>query len=493
MRISKGFIKTSLIYTLAGMLPMASAFLLLPFYTSEISGLTTSDYGALSLCLAFSILVQTVTMYSFDTSLYIHFHEYKSQPDKLASFISSAFVLMLMIGAGVVVLSIGLGDLVFHNLALGKQISFYPYGFLAAGTGVFQAIFKVHSNLLQSREKAETFFWSNLVSFALIAGLTIAGLKLYPHTLVGPVGGRSIAFFLCCCWALWRITKEFGIHFDFALLWSSFGFNFYSFIYQLQQWVINYFDRFILLLFLPQASLSSVGVYDFAVKCLLIVELLMNGLHNSFFPKVVKIMIAGDNRQSTPEINRYYNSLTAVVMVLIGANIFIIPLAIEWFIHRPDYRLSIEYIPYIAVLYVFRVMRLYFAVPYSTLKYTKPLPLIYTIVSGVKVGLMFLLTASMGIYGLLMASGISSIVEIFLQNYFIQSQFTYRYNPYKLVIAPILLMIGISVVEFTSADTIPLHLLHFLYLVFCVVLLLWVYRNELRTLNWREVINRSST
>ena len=95
MRISKSFIKSSLIYTVAGMLPMASAIILLPFY---IENLSTADYGALSIYLAFSLFIQILTTYSFDTSLYIHFHEFKHDPAKLSSFISSAFVLMLMIG-----------------------------------------------------------------------------------------------------------------------------------------------------------------------------------------------------------------------------------------------------------------------------------------------------------------------------------------------------------------------------------------------------------
>ena len=46
----------------------------------------------------------------------------------------------------------------------------------SVGAGIFQAIFKVHSNLLQSREKPETFFWSNVVSFSLIAFFIVVGL-----------------------------------------------------------------------------------------------------------------------------------------------------------------------------------------------------------------------------------------------------------------------------------------------------------------------------
>ena len=52
----------------------------------------------------------------------------------------------------------------------------------------------------------------------------------------------------------------------------------------MQQWIINQFDRILMLFFL---SLANVGVYDFAIKCLIPIELLMNSLHNSFYPKVV--------------------------------------------------------------------------------------------------------------------------------------------------------------------------------------------------------------
>ena len=56
--------------------------------------------------------------------------------------------------------------------------------------GAFQALLKVHSSLLQSREKPETFFWSNVLSFTMIASFTIIGLELYPNSLMGPVVGK---------------------------------------------------------------------------------------------------------------------------------------------------------------------------------------------------------------------------------------------------------------------------------------------------------------
>src|SRR5688572_18308072 len=139
MRISKGFLKTSAIYTLAGMLPMASAFLLLPFYLNpEYS--SSTDYGALSIYLSFSLLIQILTTYSFDTSLYVHYHEFKHDSRKLAAFVSSAFVLMLMIGAGVAVILLLIGDIAFSRFMSDKTISFFPFGILAAFSGIFQAL-----------------------------------------------------------------------------------------------------------------------------------------------------------------------------------------------------------------------------------------------------------------------------------------------------------------------------------------------------------------
>ncbi len=148
---------------------MASALILLPFYIHHLS---TEVYGALAIYLSFSLLVQILVTYSFDTSIYIHYHEFKADPKKLSTFVSSAFIFMLIIGAGIAIFFTGLGDLIFRLVLPERNISFYPYGLASVGAGAFQALFKVHSSLLQSREKPETFFWSNVLSFTMIASFT---------------------------------------------------------------------------------------------------------------------------------------------------------------------------------------------------------------------------------------------------------------------------------------------------------------------------------
>jgi O-antigen/teichoic acid export membrane protein len=474
--ISKNFIKSSIIYTLAGTLPMASSLILLPFYIHHLS---TEVYGALASYLVFSLLVQIVVTFSFDTSVYIYFHEFKTDKQKVATIISSAFVAMLVIGAVVGMAIIGTSDLFLKLVPTVKNISFYPYGYASMVTGIFQALFKVHSSLLQTREQPETFFWSNLLSFSLIAFFTIVGLQIFPNSLMGPIMGRSIASAICGLWVLARIFGEFGIHTDFSWVRSSLGFNVYNFIYQLLQWFINYFDRIILLLLL---SLSEVGIYTFATQCLIALDLVMNSLHSSFYPKVVSIIMSQSSKQSTSSVNRYYHGLIGVMMLLVCAAILFLPWIIETFVKRQSYQETIPYLPYLAALYLFRTVRLYFTSPYSIMKYTKPLPLIYLIVAALKIALMFLFIDDIGVYGAIVASLVSSLVEIVLLRWSLRKLFNFQFNVFKILGAPLILFIFIISLEplFGLNYALATHLFYF---VSCAALLWWAYRHELSDMN----------
>lgn len=474
--VSKSFLKSSFIYTVAGALPLGSAIILLPFY---ITFLSAADFGALSVYLAFAIFIQIITTYSFDTSLYIHFHEFKNDKRKLSSFVSSAFVLMLCIGLVTGIIFIFFGDLIFRSIFFEKQISFFPYGLLTAAIGVFQALLKVHSNLLQSREKPEIFFWSNLFSFILIVVFTLLGLKMFPGTLIGPIGGRLLAAVVMGLWALTRIFREFGFHFDYPLLRTSFSFNFYTFVYQLLQWVINYIDRIIMVFYL---SLGQVGVYDFAMKCLLVVEFILNGLHNTFYPRVVSTIMGQTSKGSSPEINRYYHGFISIIMILICLSILMFPWLIETFVSKPDYRSSIQYLPYIALIYIFRALRSFFAAPYGILKFTRPLPGIYFIVSAVKILLTIALIQKYAIYGVIVGSLVSAVIEILLLRLGISRKFTFRYNLLKVIIAPMALFLTILILEPLLGSDYPI-ILHTFYTMVCAGLLWWVYRNEIGLIN----------
>lgn len=463
---------------------MASAVLLLPFYMDQ---LTTADFGALSIFLTLSLLVQLLVTYSYDTSIFVHYHEFKSNSTKLATFIGSAFCLMLLVGATLFGMLTMTGDWLSTLLFDNPNFSFFPNGWLAIIGGIFQAIVKVHSSLLQTREKQETYFWSNLFLFIGIAVFTLVGLYVFPSTLIGPLGGRALAVTITAAWVVFRIVREFGMHLDFRVLAESFYFNLYTFIYQLQQWVINYFDRVLMLLYLP---LSSVGVYDFAIKCLVGVELFMNGLHSSFVPKVMKALVGQQLKESTPVTNRYYHGFVAVMMLVVCAAILVVPVAIDWlstYLHKPAYKLSIAFIPSIAMLFLLRSVRLYFGLPYTILKFTKPLPVIYSLVAAVKIGGVILFAEWLGVMGIILASALSLLLELVLIYLFSKNRFHFNFNPYKILLAPLVLLVFIFFSEYLFAE-VETVFRHLLYCLVCVVILWFTYRTDLKSVNLFNLI-----
>jgi O-antigen/teichoic acid export membrane protein len=376
--------------------------------------------------------------------------------------------------AAVIVFSL-VGSWIFDSVYDEKGISFFPFGFASVITAVFQAYFKVNNSLLQSSEKPVLFFWSNLLSFGLIAAFTIVGLIVFPGSLIGPVGGRLLAMVLSGGWVLIRIFANHGFHFDYPLLKRSFQFNNSTYIYQLQQWVINYFDRLLITLYL---TLEAVGAYDFSFKCLSVIDFIVVGLFSSFYPKVIGIITEQEKKQSDPVINRYYHGLTAVIMLLICGCILAFPVILELRVFKTDYSTAIPYISLLGVVYLLRAMRYYFNSPYGALKYSRPLPIIYLGISLLKIGLIVIFIRQYELYAIIGSALICGVLEIIWLRIAIQNKFEFRYNPFKLVIAPSVL--GCIIIAGEVFDVFPMHLRHFLYLVICIVMLWWFYRNELK-------------
>ena len=135
------------------------------------------------------------------------------------------------------------------------------------------------------------------------------------------------------------------------------------------------------------------------------------------------------------------------------------------------------------------MIRLYFAAPYSVLKYTKPLPAIYMIVSAVKIGMIILLLDRYHTYGVITASFCSVVVEIVLLRLFVQDRFTFRYNIFKMIVAPASLFLMIMILEPMFSDDYG-WLVHAIYLLTCGGLLWWTYRNEIRALITSKIVRR---
>ncbi len=451
---------------------MASGLILLPVYTKYLS---TEVYGAAILYMAFSQLIQIITTYSFDTSIYGFYHDFKNDNSRLSRFVSSAFIFVLIVSLITGLILVVSGEWIFSIVFTESRLDFYPFGFVSVLTGVFQSIYKVNSNLLQTQEKAGTFLIFNLVSFILIAVFTIAGLIIFPNDLTGAVGGRMVATMLTGIWVLFVVFRQYGFAYDFKMIQSTFGFNHPSLLYQIMLWFNGYFDRVMMTFYLP---LSQVGIYDLAAKCLFVIEYVLAGFNSTFFPKVLGAVALQTKKGTTVEINRYYNGLTATSITLVVLSILTYPYLIRIFIQKLGFLAAITLIPFLSISYLFRALRMYMAMPYPAIRYSKPVPFFYAAILGVKILSMLLFLPRYGMWGVIYSTWISYTVEITVLYFGVKNKFAIKFNFHKLISMPL----GIALLIVGLETYVPLKyelLLHVFYVVTSTIILFLLYRTEI--------------
>ncbi|MBK7818738.1 MAG: hypothetical protein IPJ60_15225 [Sphingobacteriaceae bacterium] len=64
--ISKGFLKSSIVYTIGGAMPMLASIILLPFYTNNLNEL---HFLQVAFYISISLLFQVLFTFSLDTFL----------------------------------------------------------------------------------------------------------------------------------------------------------------------------------------------------------------------------------------------------------------------------------------------------------------------------------------------------------------------------------------------------------------------------------------
>jgi hypothetical protein len=95
---------------------------------------------------------------------------------------------------------------------------------------------------------------------------------------------------------------------------------------------------------------------------------------------------------------------------------------------------------------------------------------------------MIALVGLINIYGVILASAVSAIVEVALVRFNLRNIFTFQFNIVKVLILPSILLLLIVSLEPTLGLLYP-DAVHIFYLVGCLGLLWWAYKNEIALIN----------
>src|SRR4051812_35270023 len=124
--ISRSFLKSSIVFTVGGALPMLAGIILLPFYTNYLSD---THYTQVLFHISVSLLFQILFSFSIESYFGIKYTQLSDEPHQQKKFIGTISVLLLIIGAGLLVLAALFGDLLFRSIyRTDLQMEFWPYG-----------------------------------------------------------------------------------------------------------------------------------------------------------------------------------------------------------------------------------------------------------------------------------------------------------------------------------------------------------------------------
>lgn len=435
-------IKNTAIFTFIGILPLVSSFLLLPFYTKYLSVATYSEFVLL---LLYTFFAQLLINFGFDSSVSVYYFDFKNDKPKLHNFLTSAFTFQIFIFCMVLLFSV----LVFHVYLIAPNlkfdIQFWPYGFLCILTALGSTFLKTYCNFLITIQDVYTYLRLNIVNFMLSMLLSMVGLLLIPDSLIGPISGRFIAYFISFITIVILIRKRhFGV-FDFKIVKSVLPYNYPIVLFGLINWIMQNGDRYLILYLM---SKKQVGVYDLSLKMALLIEFISSSVFLTVNPKLFQLYSEDKIGQSSTQTNKIYHSLTAFVILLISVNIFFVPLLLPYIIQNVAYTISMDLLVYVCLSYAMIYLPNMYINPIIFQKKTKLLPIIFTVNSVLKLTLSWILISYFQLYGAVFSLLIFRPIESLVYYLFTKNHYKFRFNGYKMIALPVLFVCVAIAIQF---------------------------------------------
>jgi O-antigen/teichoic acid export membrane protein len=471
--ISKGFLKSSIVYTLGGAMPMVGSIILLPFYANRLNDL---HFLQVAFYISITILFQIIFTFSLDTFFGVKYTQLSAQPEKQRKFIGTTAILLLAIGAFWLAITALSGPFLIHQVFKEEyEMNFWPYGFYSVLTAFFNSYFKTSTNALIYIRKPVLFLVVNFINFIFTLLISIGGLHLFPDSIIGPMYGRLLSgviifflgHFIFMTYGTFKFEKEFLPDIKkFCVPFLFYGLSF---------WALSQIDRFMLQYYIDKVDLNT---YDLVLKCFFGIEFLQNSLSAVIFPKLYEIWSKQERLTTTKESNRYFNVFTAVNIIQLIAFCIVIPLLYDLLIKKQSFHEASSYIGILAAGYSVRSILNFYLSTILFSKSTTTLLKIYGFSALFQIGITWLASMYMGLMGVIYAGIITKILQVVLSAGMTKGIFVYEFNYFKIYLIPALYIV-LNVAQFYFFPDYDIRL-YLAQLALFTIVFYFVFRNEIR-------------
>ena len=431
--ISKSFLKSSIIYTIGGALPMVAGLILLPFYTNYLSDL---QYTQVAFYISISLLLQILFSYSIESYFGIKYTQLHNDPHGQKKFVGTVSLLLLIIGLCLLIITALSGNFVFSRVFKSEfQMEFWPFGFYSVLTAFFNSYFKASTNALIYFKKPRLFLMANITNFVATLAISIGGLFFYPNSLVGPIYGRLLSGVIIFLIAQYIFSSNGELKLERSFLKDLKSFCTPYVFYVISGWCLNFFDRYVLQPYIPNTDLNT---YDLILKCFFGILFLQNSLTAIIYPKLYEIWAKQTELKTTKETNRYFNVFTGINIMLLILFCIFIPLIYKLLIHNEKFYESEKYIGILCAGYGLSSI-LFFYLP--TILYTKSISVllkIFGISALFQIVISYFAIVQWGLMGAIYAGLAVKTIQIILSALLTKKIFIYDFNYVKIFGLPVI-------------------------------------------------------
>ena len=415
-------IKNTGAYTLVGIIPYLTSFIMLPIYTRYMS---PEDYGILSLVSAFQAILVTTVSLQLNAALPRYYFEYSG--DELKTFFSTTMYSVIVIAATFLMAIHFIGGPLIGFVFPKADIPYFPYFFISLVTVFMSQLSVVAKKLLVVQERGGAVLFRSIMGtiVGIVAGLYFVvhlDMKVLGALLAGVLGG-TFAMIL----NLFLVKEFFVLKWRRSYFLQSLKYSWPIIPHAMGGYLFMYSDKIVMEKFL---ALSAIGLYSIADRFAMILKLLVNSINNAISPNFMRLA-----KQSEKSVVLKWKCLITKWSVLIS----LAYLALAFFSEEvimiltpPRYHAAYPIVPILLIAYIFRGFYCFSSAPLFYRKATKYIPLI-TFSAGVLnvVGNIFLIPA-IGVYGAAWTTVLSFFVTFILAEYFSKSCFSMQYEWTKL-------------------------------------------------------------
>lgn len=397
---------------------VAAGFISFPILTRVFS---VSDYGILSLIATTLLIVTAVTKLGLPESIVRFYAEFKSR-DQLAKFCSTVFLTSMAVALSVGVFLILAGKLVHTNLDR-NVVKLLPVVSVIIFTGCMSAILTSYLraeqrtklyNLIAVMQRYGSLFFGIFLIFFIVKGL----YGFYIGQMIWGILIFTLLMYICRQWA--KISLS---HFSIGIFKESMKFGFPLIWAELGHLVLNYFDRYLVQLYLGSifVGLYTAG-YNLASYA---TEMIMYPLNYAMTPIYLNILVSKGEEETKEFFTKAFRYFLLIMFAVVFGFIAVGRDLIA-FLATERYSAAYAVLPYVVIGQSIYACSIVLNNGLFIRKKTHLVTIIMIVACALNVGLNLILIPRFGIIGAAQATLIANVFYTIVVTYYAFKEFKFR-------------------------------------------------------------------